>query len=109
MTDSFTSERKHQRLAGLPPGNHHQLSATVTHSQATTPLHPLQLQVGRDPTFESLASRAPCVNRGEFGRALRELGFAGELLGRADIDTLFSELVSAARLWANVSSTRAVV
>ena len=27
------------------------------------------LQVGRDPTFESMASRAPCLNRGEFTRA----------------------------------------
>jgi hypothetical protein len=50
-------------------------------------------QVGRDPTFESLASRAPCVNRGEFGRAARDLGMVGELCGRADVDAIYSELV----------------
>ena len=67
---------------------------TTPHTTSIRPLsRSLSSQVGRDPTFESLASRAPCVNRGEFGRAVRELGFSGELLGRADVDGLFSELV----------------
>ena len=53
----------------------------------------LRMQVGRDPTFDSMALRSPCVNRGEFGRAARDLGLIGKLLTRGDVDMLFSELV----------------
>lgn len=50
--------------------------------------------MGSEPTFETLAARAPTLNRAEFARAVRDAGLQGPLLDRATVDAIARGLVT---------------
>ena len=54
----------------------------------------LTRKVGREPTFDTLAQRAPCLNRAEFARAVRDLGLQGPLLSRSEVEGIARGLVT---------------
>ena len=51
-------------------------------------------KTGLEPTFESLASRGPSLNRAEFSRCIRDIGLQGPLLSRSEVEAIARGLVT---------------